>query len=433
MATAKVAIIGGGFGGLSCAKELDGRAIDVVLLDRRTYHLFTPLLYQVASALLNPSAIAYPFRARFRRSPNVRFRQVKVTGVDLEHRSMRTAGDAALGCDYLVLASGSENNYYGNEGLARASIGLKTLEEALRLRNHTLSCLERAAETSNPSVRREWLTFVIAGGGPTGVEYAGALMELLELVCGRDYRDLRTEDARVVLVEGQDRLLPTFAGSSSAYAERALGRRGVDVMTSALVQTASQHSVELSTGEALRARTLVWSAGVRPNVVTGAEAARSGSGRVEVNEHLTVRGHSGVFAIGDAACAPDAEELPMLAPVAMQQGRYVARAILAELEGVPGSDSRRPFRYVDKGTIATIGRNSAVGQIGRLRFTGFAGWVAWLTVHLYYLVGFRNRLVVLTSWAWNYVRRDRPIRIVVRAGEDPLAETTDEAADAGSG
>lgn len=421
MGRERVVIVGGGFGGLACARKLDRQPVDVLLLDERIYHLFTPLLYQVASALLNPSDISYPFRACFRRSPNVRFRQAKVTSIDFDRKSISVRADGELHYDYLVLAAGSTNNYFGNQELANFSIGMKTLEEALRLRNHVLTCLELASETKDELDRRRWLTFLIVGGGPTGVEYTGALLELLKLVFGRDFPNLSRDQSRVILVEGQDRLLPTFAEGLSRYTERTLRRRGAEVRTAALVEKATDESAILSNGDLIETRTIVWSAGVRPSDIEAPGVPRSASRQIEVDDRLRLSGRGDVFVIGDLASVHQGgEQLPMLAPVAIQEGRYVARAIVARVKASQGG--AEPFKYVDKGRMATIGRNAAVGQIGRLRFKGFIGWLAWLAVHLYYLVGFRNRLVVLASWAWNYIRKDRPLRIVVRAQEDRIVD-----------
>jgi NADH dehydrogenase len=423
LARERVVIVGGGFGGLACARKLDRKPVDVLLLDGRIYHLFTPLLYEVASALLNPSDISYPFRACFRRSPNVRFRQARVTSVDLDRKTVSTERDEDHHYDYLVLAAGSTNNYFGNRELANFSIGMKTLEEALRLRNHVLTCLERASETHDELDRRRWLTFVIVGGGPTGVEYTGALLELLKLVLGRDFPNLSRDQSRVILVEGQDRLLPTFAEKLSRYTETTLRRRGAEVRTATLVEKATGESAILLTGDLIETRTIVWSAGVRPVDIDARGAPRVATKKIEVDDRLMLPGREDVFAIGDLVSVQlDGDRLPMLAPVAIQEGRYVARAIVGRVKASPRT--LKPFRYVDKGTMATIGRNAAVGQIGRIRFKGLLGWIAWLVVHLYYLVGFRNRLVVLASWTWNYFRKDRPLRIVVRAQEDRIADNS---------
>ena len=426
----RVVIIGGGFGGLACARALDGAPVDVLLVDARNYHLFTPLLYQVATALLDPSDIAYPFRTVFRRSGNVRFRQAQVTGIDFDAQRVHTAAGDDIAYDTLVVATGSRNAYFGNPGLGERTIGMKALDEAMRLRNHVLSCLECAAQTTDPIERAGWLTFVIVGGGPTGVEYAGALTELLEMVLGRDFPELAPGSGRVVLVEGSDRLLGAFHPRLGAYAADTLRDRGVEVRLSSLVREATATGATLSSGETIESRTIVWSAGVGPAVPLPAAGdngsagavVRSRSRRLVVDGHLRLRPR--VYAIGDvASVAPSAHqqgELPMLSPPAMQEGRYVARLIQAGEATVPGQP---PFRYRDKGTMATIGRRAAVAQIGPLRFRGFLGWITWLVVHLYYLIGFRNRAIVLASWSWDYLRRDRPIRLIVRSEYDPVAAT----------
>jgi NADH dehydrogenase len=399
----RVVVVGAGFGGLACARELDGTPVEVLLVDRHNYHLFTPLLYQVATSLLNPSDIAYPLRAIFRRSRNVRFRQGTVTSVDFERRVVRASSGEEFAYDSLVIATGSANNYFANASLAHHTLGMKTLAEAMRLRNHVLSCLELAARAGSPSERREWLTFVVVGGGPTGVEYAGALAELLRMVLGRDYPELDLDDARIVLLEGLDRLLGAFHPKLGAYAEEELRSRGIDVRTNTLVETAGDEHVDLRGGERIGSRTIVWSAGVRATDPVGEAAPipRSRSKRLAVDERLGVPGVLGVYAIG----------------------RYVASAIVDAAAGRTGE--RPPFRYVDKGTMATIGRRAAVADVRGLKLKGTLGWLAWLFVHIYYLIGFRNRAAVLASWAWDYIRRDRPIRLILRSEADPLAETLD--------
>jgi NADH:quinone reductase (non-electrogenic) len=424
----RVVIVGAGFGGLACARALDRTPIEVLVLDRHNYHLFTPLLYQVATSLLNPSDIAYPLRAIFRRSPNVRFRQAAVKSVDFERRTVLTAaGEERF--DSLVIATGSANNYFANSALARHTLGMKTLAEATRLRNHVLSCLELAARATTDDERRELLTFVIVGGGPTGVEYAGALNELLRIVLGRDYPELNPALARILIVEGLERVLGAFHPTLGAYAKRALEQRGIEVRTSTLVETATEERVVLKGGEQISTRTVVWSAGVRPNDPLGEPAApRSPTRRLVVDDRLRLAGHEGVFVIGDAASVrADGGELPMLSPPAMQEGRYVARAVVDRARNA--TVVRKPFRYVDKGTMATIGRRAAVADVRGFKLKGTLGWLAWLLVHIYYLIGFRNRAVVLASWAWDYLRRDRPIRFILRSEADPLAavvESEDE-------
>jgi len=415
----RVVIVGGGFGGLSCARALDGSDADVLLLDRHNYHLFTPLLYQVATALLDPSDIAYPLRRAFRKSRNVRFRQAMVTGIDLDKHAITTHTGDEIGYDTLVLATGGTNNYFGNAPLAEYSIGLKSLPEALRLRNHVLSCLEEAEQTREEEERRKWLTFVVVGGGPTGVEYAGALDELLDLVLGSDYPTLKRTDARIVLLEGLDRLLGAFHPRLGTYAEQTLIDFGIEVRTRALVEKADDDAVTLRDGETIRAKTVVWSAGVRPTDPLNGAPRTERSKRLEADEFLRLRGHDDVYVIGDAAAVQTPNgELPMLSPPAMQEGRYVARAI-------KHGGTQNPFHYLDKGTMATIGRHAAVADVRGFKLKGLLGWLAWLFVHIYYLIGFRNRAAVLTSWSWNYLLRDRPIRLIARAQPDPLADEVD--------
>jgi NADH dehydrogenase len=404
-ANPRVVIVGGGFGGLQCAKALRRTPFDVVLVDRRNYHLFTPLLYQVASCLLNPSEITAPLRKVFRGAPNVRYRAGDVTAVDFERKCVCLDHEVELPYDHLVLATGSSTNFYGNESVRAHALGLKDLGEALQLRNHVLECLEAATTATTDEERRRLLTFCIVGGGPTGVEYAGALGELARLVLPLEYPELAAHTMRILLLEGGDRLLPMFVPRLSAYARRELERLGVDVRTNTLVATADDRGVVLHDGTEIATASIVWTAGVRPN-----DPVHEKPERLTVDDRLRVVDADGVFAIGDVAAAHDkhGDVLPMVSPPAMQAGRYVARQIL-------DGEARRPFRYRDKGTLATIGRRAAVGQIGRLRFRGFVGWIVWLTVHLYYLIGFENRVRVVLRWAWYYVRFDRPIRIIVRA------------------
>src|SRR6266480_4930314 len=385
----RVVIVGAGFGGLACARKLDGDPVDVVLLDQHNYHLFTPLLYQVATGLLNPSDIAYPLRTIFRHSPNVRFRQATVTRVDLASKLVRLDGSPPLSYDYLVLATGSTDNYFGNQDVARVSLGLKSLEDATRLRNHVLTCLERADAEADPEARRALLTFVVVGGGPTGVESSGALIELMEIVAGNDYHQISRADIQVILVEGAGRLLNAFSLRLGRYAQRVLTKRGVAVRTGALVKNANGHSVTLSDGTAIACATIIWSAGVRPNDPVGeAPLPRFRNARIEVDPWMRIPGAPGAFAIGDAAS--------------------------------PRVGDREPFHYLDKGTMATVGRNAGVTHLpGGLEFTGFLGWLTWLFVHIYYLIGFRNRISALASWAWDYVRHDRPIRIILAARSAP--------------
>jgi NADH:quinone reductase (non-electrogenic) len=423
----RVVVVGAGFGGLACARKLNGKAVDVVLVDERNYHLFTPLVYQVATALLNPSDIAYPLRRVFRRSWNVRLLQGRVTGVDFQRKLVHVSDGRELEYDYLVLASGSVNNYFGNERIARSAIGIKSLEEATRLRNHVLSCLERADAETDADERRSLLTFLVVGGGPTGVEYSGALRELIQLVAGNDYPRISSSEVRIILVEGRDRLLAMFPERLGRYAQRVLEKRAVEVLTGTLVSSADASSATLSNGKAIATRTIVWSAGVTPEDPTqDPSLAHTRSRRLKVDDRLRVEGQEGVFAIGDLAGAQggDEQELPMLSSPALQEGRYAARAIMHLIQ--TGDPPVRPFRYLDKGTMATIGRNAGIAQFaGGIQLTGFLGWMAWSLVHVYYLVGFRNRLLALATWAWNYLRFDRPIRIILESDRDPMVDLPD--------
>ncbi len=412
----RVLIVGAGFGGLACARRLDGKPVEVTLVDRHNYHLFTPLLYQVATGLLNPSDIAYPIRRVFRHSSNVRVRKATVIDADLSARMVRTADGASLPYDFLVLASGSVDNFFGNQQLADVSIGLKSLEDATALRNHVLTCLERAEVETDAEERRALLTFVVVGGGPTGVECSGALGELIQIVAGKDFHAIQAREVRILLLEGQERLLGAFSERIGRYAERVLRRRGIEVRTRTLVTAADAAAVTLSDGSVVGARTIVWSAGVRPNDPTeDPSLARFRNGRIQVDVCLRILGRNRAYALGDVGSpGPATAPLPMLSPPAMEGGRYIANAILEELR--TGHPPERPFHYVDKGTMATIGRNAGVARLpGGLEITGFLGWMTWLFVHVYYLIGFRNRISALAAWAWDYVRFDRPIRIILEA------------------
>jgi NADH dehydrogenase len=346
-----------------------------------------------------------------------------VTGIDLERCAVRASPGAEIPYDYLVLATGSTNNWHGNAQLAENSMGLKSLEEGVRLRNHVLGCLERADFETDPGERQALLTFVVAGGGPGGVEYSGALSELLKLVAGRDFPAVERAETRVVLVQSASRLLTAFAARLGRYAERRLTRLGVEVRMKTRITAADDHQVTLSDGSAVATRTVVWTGGVAPLVPhTEPEPGSGRSGRVRVNEFLQVPGARRAYALGDAAGAEqDGRELPMVSAPAIQAGRYVARAIRADLGG---DGAVPPFRFLDKGRMATIGRNAAVAQLrGGVQLTGFAGWLAWLFVHIWYLVGFRNRVMALASWATYYFRLYRPIRIILETPPDPIVST----------
>jgi len=408
-------IAGAGFGGLTCARALKKAPVDVLLVDRNNYHLFTPLLYQVASAVLDPGEIARPVRQLIRPLRNADFLLAKITGADFEQRQLLTE-HGPLAYDFLVLSSGSQSDYFGNESLVRHAFGLKELDEGLAVRNRILMRFEEARWTDDRERRRTLLTFAVVGGGPTGVEMAGALAELIHLVLAKDYRDLDLGLVRVVLLEAAGSLLGTFAEPLRDAARRSLEKKGVEVLLKAKVADVTANSIRLADGHEIPASTVIWTAGVRASElgsVMGLPLARQA--RVEVLPTLQVTGHPEVFVIGDLAGATDGgASLPMLIPVAMQEGKHVAATIRDVLRGYGATN----FDYKDPGIMATIGRNSAVAQLGPVRLTGFLGWLMWLTVHLINVVSFRSRVVVLVNWAWDYLFYDRPIRLIVRAADD---------------
>lgn len=423
MARDRVVVTGAGFGGLACVRRLAGEPVDVLLLDRHNYHLFTPLLYQVASALLNPSEVAIPVRSILESTPNVRFRLAEVTGIDLDGARVLTE-ESPVPYDWLVLAAGSRTAYFGKDGVRTGSYGVKALPDALALRNRILEQLEAASRETDPAARRRALTFVVVGGGPTGVEYAGALVELFRLVVGRDFPDLRLDETRVILLEMADGLLTDFPEKLGGYARRRLEDLGVEVRTGTAVDEYRDGRVLTGVGDPIEADTLIWAAGVRPTrLAEDAGFPRARSGRIEVDEFLRVRGRERVLAVGDIAqVEEEGRPLPMMAPPAMQAGRHAAANILRAIAGRP----MEPFRYRDKGVMAVIGRNAGVARIGELELKGLVGWIGWLVVHLYYLIGFRNRLAVLVRWAWYYLLYDRPIRIIARARDRATPRPPDD-------
>jgi NADH dehydrogenase len=395
-----VVIVGAGFGGLRAAKALAGAPVDVVLIDRNNYHLFQPLLYQVAAAALPPSEIAYPLRTILRRQRNLEFRVATVEGFDLVRRVIATSrGDVPY--DTLILAAGAATQTFGLDGIERHAFDLKTLPDALRLRNHVLRCFEQAVSTSREDARRALLTIAVVGGGPTGVEVAGAMSELLRRVLARDYRQLALSEVTIVLLEAGTRVLPAMPESLSRAAAQGLRGLDVDVRFGASVAGYDGENVRLRDGGTLSARTLVWAAGVKAGPLAAALGVPThSSGRVIVEPTLAVPRHPEIFAIGDAAYLDaGGEPVPMLAPPAMQMGVCAARNVIRRLSGQP----LEAFRYRDPGTMATIGRSAAVAKLGRFEFRGLPAWLIWLFVHLMQLVGFRNRVVVLVDWAWQYI------------------------------
>jgi NADH dehydrogenase len=414
MTRPRVVVAGAGFAGLTCARGLKHAPVDVLLVDRNNYHLFTPLLYQVATAVLDPGEIARPVRAMIRPLPNADFLLANITGADFEQRLLLT-DHGPLSYDHLVLATGSQSDYFGKASLAHHAFGLKNLDEGLAVRNRILKRFEESRWVSDREERRSLLTFAVVGGGPTGVEMAGALSELISLVLRKDYRDLDLGLARVVLLEAAGSLLSTFATPLREAARRSLEKKGVEVLFNAKVEDVTATSMRLVDGHEILASTVIWTAGVRASGMANALGVALGrQARIQVTPTLQVPGHPEVFVIGDLAGAVDGDALPMLIPVAMQQGRRVAGTISNLLRGYGAIN----FRFKDPGTMATIGRNSAVAQLGAVRLTGFPGWLMWLFVHLINVISFRSRVVVLLNWAWDYFFYDRPIRLILRAADE---------------
>jgi len=404
-------VIGAGFGGIGAGTRLAHLPVDVTIVDRRNHHVFQPLLYQVATAGLNPSDIALAVRAIFQDDQNVDFRLGTVEGVDFDQRLVHVDAGPPLSYDYLVVAAGSETRWFGIPGVEEHALPLKTVEDAIALRGHVLAQFERAA--AQPEVVDEGaLTFVIVGGGPTGVELAGALVELFH-VLARDFHHLDVSRARVVLIEAMDHLLTGFTEKSQQSALDTLRERGVEVRLNSAVDRVGPGRVHLKGGDVLPTASLIWAAGIEPAPLaelTGLE--RGPGGRVVVRPDLRPPGHDHVFVIGDLAAAYDRKgrPYPQMASVALQQGHFAGRQIGRLVRG------RRPrrFRYISYGYMATIGRNSAVAELAfHIRLRGFIGWLAWLVVHLVRLMGFRNRLAVFFNWAWNYLTYDRGARIIV--------------------
>jgi NADH:quinone reductase (non-electrogenic) len=437
VSTHRVVVVGGGFGGLQAALRLRQAPVEVTLVDRRNFHLFQPLTYQVATGALSPGEIAYPLRAIFKRSPNVRVLMAEVADFDLDGRELRlrsVAGVPAperLGYDTLIVAGGSLYSYFGHDDWREYAAEVKSLESALLVRTELLTAFEAAETETDPERRAALLTFVVVGAGPTGVEIAGQIAELARDTLRRDFRAIDPRNARILLIEVADRVLTTFPPSLSRAAERSLARLGVTVLTGRTVTGIDSEGATLvardQSTERITSRTVVWAAGVtassladRLGELSGAE--RDHAGRVAVERDLTLPGHQEVFAIGDMVRVRDAEGNPVVfpgvAPVAMQQGRYAADVVRARLRDRP----TRPFHYRDKGNLATIGRAAAVADIKGLRLRGFLAWMTWLVVHLWYLVGFQNRLLVGIRWSVSFATRGRGARLITAPAADGTAQ-----------
>jgi len=422
----RVVIVGAGFGGLAAARGLAAAPVEVTVIDRRNYHLFQPLLYQVATAALSPADIAWPIRSILARQKNAQVLMGEVVGVDRERRQVtiggaggnRGKGTRTLAYDTLVLATGARGAYFGHDGWAAHAPSLKTIADATAIRRHILTAFERAETSEGADERARLLTFAVIGGGPTGVELAGSLAELARKALARDFRAIDPAAARIVLIEAGPRLLPAFREHLSAYAKATLARLGVEVMTETAVADCTAEGVTLSDGRVLAAATVLWAAGVAASPAgawTG--AATDTAGRIGVGPDLALPGDGRVFAIGDTAAVigPDGAPLPGIAPVAKQQGKYVAKVIRARLAGRPAP---KAFGYKDAGLLATIGRRAAVVDLGVLRMTGWIAWWFWGFAHIYFLIGLRTRVLVMVQWLWNYLTFQRGARLITGAGDD---------------
>jgi NADH dehydrogenase len=429
----RVVIVGGGFGGLYAARSLRRADVDVTLVDRRNFHLFQPLLYQVAMGGLSPGEIASPLRHVLSRQKNARVLLGEVVDIDAAGRAVITNDGGRVPYDTLIVATGSTHHYFGHPEWAALAPGLKTIEDATEIRTRVLLAFEKAEKEKDPDERRAQLTFVVVGGGPTGVELAGALGEISRDTLRKDFRAINSADARIFLIEGADRLLPPYPPKLSQAAERSLIDLGVQTRVDSRVTAIDASGVTVS-GKAggsvhIESRTILWAAGVEASPLGKVLADRAGAaldhaGRVNVDADLSVRGHPEILVIGDLArFEQDGQPIPGVAPAAMQQGRYAARLITERLKG----QRTELFHYWDKGSLATIGRNHAVADIGSLRFSGLLAWVAWLFIHLLYIVEFENRLLILFQWAYDYFTHNRGARLITGqwAVEEPAAPRQD--------
>lgn len=412
----RVVIIGAGFAGLNAAKTLANSEVDVLVVDKNNYHGFWPLLYQVATAGLEQESIAYPVRAILRKARNADFLMAEVRGIDLVGKRILTDGQP-ISYDYLILAAGSANNYFGNDALSHATFGLKDVDQAEQLRNHVLIQFEKAARETDPERRAAMLTFAIIGGGPTGVELSGAFAELIRHVLKKDYPALDVGEARVVLIEASPHVLGTFPASLQRGALKRLERIGVEPRLNTAVASVADDTVTFKDGSQLKACTVVWAAGVRASYLSDALGVALGrSARVKVTPELNLPEHPEVFVAGDMAYLEGYKEgvaYPMVAQVAIQMGKAASKNILARVRGKP----QQAFKYFDFGSMATIGRSAAVFDAFGIKLGGFIAWLGWLFVHLLYLIGFRNRLLVLSNWLYNYLTYDRGVRVITRHDE----------------
>jgi NADH dehydrogenase len=413
----RVVIIGAGFGGLSAAKDLAGSNLDVTLIDRQNYHLFQPLLYQVATAGLSPADIAAPIRSVVGRYDNITVLLGEVDGVDTESRIVRL-GRREVPYDYLVLATGARHAYFGHDEWEPFAPGLKRVEDATEMRRRILLAFEHAEGEPDPLERRRLMNLVVVGGGPTGVELAGAIVELAKRALAKDFRTIDPRTARIILVEAGPRILSTFPDSLSDSARKQLEQLGVEVRVGTPVERVDADGV-IAAGQRIESRTVLWAAGVAASpAAKWLNAKHDRAGRIIVRPDLSVPAHPEIFAIGDTALVVDdeGEPLPGVAPVAKQEGQYIARLLLDRAKGLPGA---RPFRYRNYGNLATIGRKAAVADFGWLRLRGFIAWLVWTMAHIYYLIGFRNRIMVALDWLWAYFTYQRGSRLITNPPRCP--------------
>lgn len=421
----RVVIVGGGFGGLYAAKSLGSVPVEVTLIDKRNFHLFQPLLYQVATGTLSPADISSPLRAVLNRNKNTKVLMGEVVDID-PHQQKIKLQNQELDYDSLIVATGVKHSYFGKDEWSEFAPGLKTVEDALEMRRRIFVAFEAAEKETDPEKRRAWLTFVIVGGGPTGVELAGAIAELAYSTLKQDFRNIDTAEAQILLLEGMDRLLPPYDPQLSAKAEKSLQRLGVTIQTKTLVTQIADDVVTTKQGDnvaQIPAKTVLWAAGVKASPMGEILAQRTGvqcdrAGRVIVEPDLSIPGHPNIFVVGDLAnfSHQNDKPLPGVAPVAMQQGQYVAALIQQQLQG----KALPPFYYFDRGSLAVIGRNAAVVDFGFVKFSGLLAWLTWVFVHIYFLVEFDNKLVVLLQWGWNYWTRKRGARLIT--GEETLLQ-----------
>jgi NADH dehydrogenase len=408
----QVVVVGAGFGGLEAAKALARAPVDVTVIDRVNHHCFQPLLYQVATAALSPADIAWPIRSILSRQENARVVMAEVTAIDVAAKEVKTDRTAAFRYDFLVLATGATHSYFGHDEWAPFAPGLKRIEDATEIRRRLLRAFEAAELSEDEVERRRLMNFIVVGGGPTGVELAGACAEVARHVLSRDFRHIDPRTSRILLLEAGPRILPSFPEDLARYAHRALERMGVEVLTSTAVAQCDEMGVGTADGRRFDGATIVWAAGVMASPLSrlvGAEHDRVG--RIAVAPDLTVQGADGVYAIGDIVHVTGyPRQLPGVAPVAKQMGRYVGRAIAARAAGRP---TPGPFRYHHYGDLATIGRRAAIVSIGRFRLRGFLGWLFWSIIHIYFLIGTRHRLMVAFEWFWDYLTFQRGARLIM--------------------